>query len=334
MPAQPIGPETLLHPEALLAVVGSGIAGLPFGERKPHSLYKPLEYILSLPGKKLRPLLVLLSYQAFSQRPAASCLHTALAIELFHNFTLLHDDIMDNATTRRGKPTVHVKWNTNTAILSGDALFAYTHVLIAEEFPDKAAALIQLYTRIALEVCEGQMEDMELAAQPHASVTDYVAMIEKKTAALLGGALRMGALAAGATTDAQDALEQFGRAAGIGFQLQDDYLDAFGDQAKFGKKPGGDIIENKKTFLWLRAYEKASPSQQAEIDSWAASTGKEDAKVAAVLRLYHELAVDADTRAFTEEWFTKAEAILLPYQQNPGMQLISAFMDKLRVREY
>lgn len=331
---QPAAASPRIDLNALHQLLEAGVRALPFAQQAPARLYQPLAYILGLPGKRLRPTLVLLGYGAYCDRPPSSCLQTALAVELFHNFTLLHDDIMDNAPTRRGQPTVHERWDVNTAILSGDALFAYTHGQIAAEFPEVAAPLLQLYTRIALEVCEGQMEDMELAARPHASVGEYVAMIEKKTAALLGGALRMGALAAGAPPEAQAQLEAFGRAAGIGFQLQDDYLDAFADPAKFGKKVGGDIVENKKTYLWLLAYERASATQQAELDRWATYQGPEHEKIAGVLALYHALGVDAATRDFTQAWFQEAEARLEPLVANPRVADIRAFMDRLRVREF
>lgn len=317
----------------LRQLIEAGITGLPFAGQTPRRLYEPLHYVLSQQGKRLRPTLLLMTYEAYANKPASQCLQTALAVELFHNFTLLHDDIMDNAPTRRGAPTVHVKWDENVAILSGDALLAYTYGMVAGEFPEKAAALIQLYTRIALEVCEGQMEDMDLALEPHATVEDYVQMIEKKTAALLGGALRMGALAAGAPEADQEALEAFGRAAGIGFQLQDDYLDAFGDEATFGKKPGGDIVENKKTYLWLRAYAKANSIQKAELNMWA-SHADENAKVAAVLGFYHALGVDADSRTYTQHWFARAEDLLGHLSVERAKTSLLGLLEQLRVREH
>lgn len=321
-------------PAALRSLIEEGIAALPFAHKTPTRLYQPLAYILGLKGKRLRPMLVLLTYQAYTKSSPNACLQTALAVELFHNFTLLHDDIMDNAPTRRGEPTVHVKWDENVAILAGDALFAHTHGMIAEEFPALAAQLIQLYTRFALEVCEGQMEDMDLAAQPHATVDAYVAMIEKKTAALLGGALRLGALAAGAPTADQEILEAFGRHAGIGFQLQDDYLDAFADEETFGKKAGGDIIENKKTYLWLQAYAKANATQRAELDRWAATTGHDDSKVAAVLALYSELGIDTDTRAYAHHWFERAERELQSLSNPVAIASVRGLLDELRVRQH
>lgn len=219
--------------------------------KEPKNLYEPVNYILQLGGKRIRPLLVLMSVNAFGKTYTEG-LHAALAIEVFHNFTLLHDDIMDAAPVRRGKPTVHQKWDVNTAILSGDAMMILANQYLEVYQGATYKKLMQLFQQTALEVCEGQQYDMDFEARNDVTIPEYIHMIKLKTSVLVAAALKMGAIIAGASDKDANSFYQYGLNLGLAFQLQDDYLDAFGDPKTFGKQIGGDIIENKKTFLVLK----------------------------------------------------------------------------------
>ncbi len=323
----------LMQVEKVLAEIEKAVAALPLGKRSPLTLYEPLRYVMDLKAKRMRPLLVLLAYQSYSEQPHTRCMKTALAVELFHNFTLIHDDIMDNAPTRRGQPTVHAKWNANTAILIGDAMFAYAIQMMAEDFPEMASEMVSTFAQVALAVCEGQMLDMDLAAQNHARVEDYIEMIRLKTAALLGGALHLGAVAAGAPAADVTMLHRFGELAGIAFQLQDDYMDVYADEVKFGKQPGGDIIENKKTYLWLQARDKANPAQREALFHWLEVNDRNTEKVAAVRTLFNDLGIPEDTRQRIQHYFSEAIACIQPLLHRPGLQLLVSFIDSLGRRD-
>lgn len=221
---------------------------------EPSNLYQPIDYILKLGGKRMRPLLVLMSLDALD-KDFTQGLNAALAVEVFHNFTLLHDDIMDDAPLRRGKQTVHEKWDVNTAILSGDAMMILSNQYLEVYEAETYKKLMQLFQRTALEVCEGQQYDVDFETRTDVTIDEYIEMIRLKTSVLVAAALKMGAIIAKASDKDTDAFYQFGLNLGLAFQLQDDYLDAFGDPETFGKKVGGDIIENKKTFLVLKAQE-------------------------------------------------------------------------------
>ena len=223
-------------------------------EKEPASLYNPLQYILSLGGKRLRPVLTLMTADIFGGNHEKA-LDAALSIELFHNFSLIHDDIMDDAPLRRGKPTVHEKWDINTGILSGDALLIMAYQLFENYNPETFQALARLFSKTALEVCEGQQYDMDFETRDDVAISEYLKMIAYKTAVLVGAAMKIGGIVAGASIQDQESIYNFGISLGIAFQIQDDYLDAFGDPKTFGKQVGGDIIENKKTFLYLKALE-------------------------------------------------------------------------------
>ena len=230
----------------------------------PERLYAPITYILGLGGKRLRPVLTLMGANAFGQQTTPA-LPAALAVELFHNFTLLHDDIMDEAPLRRGKPTVHTKWDNNLAILSGDALLiaAYQALEVYEE--SLYSQLTRVLSKTAIEVCEGQQYDMDFEKRTNVSEGEYLHMIKLKTAVLVGCALKMGALIAGASLKQSEEIYQIGESIGLAFQIQDDYLDAFGDPKSFGKQIGGDIIENKKTMLYYLAIELGTDAQKKEL---------------------------------------------------------------------
>ena len=293
--------------QTLLTDIQQYISSLAFAEKLPHRLYAPMQYILSLKGKRIRPILTALAYHAVSGEAPQKAVSLGCALELFHNFTLIHDDIMDNAPTRRGQPTVHEKWDTDVAILSGDAMFALSMGLVVQDFPEKAADLTKIFVKAAVEVCEGQMEDMDLAIQDAATIEDYIEMIRKKTSVLLGACLKLGAIAGGADAELAQKFYLFGEYAGIGFQLQDDLMDAFPPK-DFGKQEGGDIIENKKTFLLLKALELASDAQKAELMELFTEKDTQ-VKVSKVLQIFEELNIRALTQAKSNEYFEKARVL-------------------------
>lgn len=232
--------------------------------KSPKQLYEPIEYILSLGGKRMRPILTLMATDVFNG-DIDRALPAATAVEVFHNFSLIHDDIMDAAPLRRGKATVHEKWDLNTGILSGDAMLILAYQFFEAYEPEVFQPLAKLFSKTALEVCEGQQWDMEFETREDVSIPEYLKMIEYKTAVLVGAAMKMGAIVAGTSTSNADKIYDFGLHLGLAFQLQDDYLDAFGEPEKFGKQVGGDIIENKKTYLFLKALEKGAPEEQRQL---------------------------------------------------------------------
>ncbi|MGL4332299.1 MAG: polyprenyl synthetase family protein [Bacteroidales bacterium] len=255
----------------------------------PKDLYDPIAYILDLGGKRIRPVLVLMASDIFSENSLSS-MPAALAVEIFHNFTLLHDDVMDHADIRRGKPTVHKKWNGNAAILSGDAMLILAYQYLAKVDPDKLSVLLPVFSQTAIEVCEGQQYDMDFETRDDVTVDEYMEMIRLKTAVLLGCALKMGALHSGASISDADLLYRFGESIGLAFQLKDDLLDVYGDVAKFGKNIGGDITSNKKTFLLISALQNAKDEMKDELISWISETEFDrEEKVVAVRSIYDSL---------------------------------------------
>ena len=254
--------------------------------KQPEGLYAPLDYFLKIGGKRLRPVLTLLGADLFGG-DIQKALKPAMGIELFHNFTLVHDDIMDDAPLRRGQSTVHEKWNLNTAILSGDVLFvdAFEKVSTVDEIYLKD--VLNIFVKTAREVCEGQQKDMDFESEMDVTEKEYIHMIQFKTSVLLGCALQIGAIISGASKPDADHLYQFGLSLGTSFQIKDDYLDAFGDPEKFGKQVGGDIISNKKTILFIKALELANPSQKKALGALLNETDF-DKKVRGVKQLYNE----------------------------------------------
>lgn len=233
--------------------------------KKPINLYEPIVYILALGGKRLRPVLTLMTAEIFGT-DYSKAMDAALAIEIFHNFSLVHDDIMDDAPLRRGKATVHEKWDINTGILSGDAMLIMAYQLF-EKYDSKIFQdLAQLFSKTAIEVCEGQQYDVDFETRDDVTISEYLTMIEYKTAVLVGAAMKMGAIIAEVSKESQNYIYEFGKNLGIAFQLQDDYLDAFGDPKTFGKQVGGDIIENKRTFLYLKSLEFANNDEVRELE--------------------------------------------------------------------
>ena len=254
--------------------------------KEPRNLYEPIQYILQLGGKRLRPVLALIAADLFDSN-YQKAMNVAIAIEVFHNFSLVHDDIMDKAPLRRGKPTVHQKWNTNIGILSGDAMLIIAYQLFETYPPEIFAQLAKLFSKTALEVCEGQQWDMDFETQTEVSVARYTQMIRYKTAVLIGAALQMGAIIAETSEKNQQYIYDFGVEIGLAFQLQDDYLDAFGDE-NFGKKIGGEIIENKKTILYLKALELANENQRKQLLQWYNTTEESDEKINKVKQLFKD----------------------------------------------
>ena len=232
--------------------------------KEPKGLYEPVDYILGLGGKRLRPVLTLMSADIFNG-DYKKALNAALSIEVFHNFSLVHDDIMDDAPLRRGEKTVHEKWDVNTGILSGDAMLIMAYQLFENYEANTFQSLARLFSKTALEVCEGQQYDVDFETRNDVSISEYLKMIEYKTAVLVGAAMKMGAIVANASEEDQNSIYEFGRNLGVAFQLQDDYLDAFGDPKSFGKQVGGDIIENKKTYLYLKALEFSNESDRRKL---------------------------------------------------------------------
>ncbi|MEM9931464.1 MAG: polyprenyl synthetase family protein [Bacteroidota bacterium] len=286
-----------------------------FSEREPRGLYAPIDYILDLGGKRIRPVVALLAARMFGDgEDHVQGMPVALAVEVFHNFTLLHDDIMDESPLRRGQQTVHEKWDVNTGILSGDLMLiqAYEHLC---RCPNVAAipSLLRTFNRVATGVCEGQQYDVDFESRQDVTIPEYLKMIELKTAVLLGGALEMGALAAGASQEDADHLYAFGRLTGLAFQMQDDLLDTFGDSANTGKLKGNDIIRNKKTFLFLKAMELLDEPGREELQQWfATSPADPTEKVAQVTALMTSVGIPkavADLRdKFQEEAYEHLEA--------------------------
>ena len=259
--------------------------------RQPVSLYEPIKYVLSMGGKRIRPVLMLLSYNLYKDNPA-DILVQAVGLETFHNFTLLHDDLMDRADLRRGHATVHKRWNDNTAILSGDSMLvlAYQKMLRCDQ--RHLAPVMELFTETALQINEGQKYDMDFETRNDVTVEEYVEMIRLKTIVLLGCALKMGAILADAPAADADLLYRFGEQIGLAFQLQDDLLDGYGDEKVFGKAIGGDITVNKKTYLLINALNQATPEQHAELMRWVgAENFDRQEKIAAVTRIYNEIGV-------------------------------------------
>ena len=293
----------------LLSKVNDFIANLSY-DRKPESIYAPIKYVLSIGGKRIRPVLMLLSYNLYKDTPE-SILMQACALETYHNYTLLHDDLMDNADVRRGMPTVHRKWDANTAILSGDSMLVLAYQRMAQCAPSKLKPVLDLFTETALEIGEGQQYDMDFERRTDVTEAEYIEMIRLKTSVLLACAMKTGAILADAPAADADRLYQFGEQIGLAFQLQDDLLDVYGDPAVFGKAIGGDIVSNKKTYMLINAYQLAGPSQRSELMRWITAVDFDRAeKVAAVTRIYDELGIRGLCEARINQYFDRASEYL------------------------
>ncbi|GAB2980237.1 polyprenyl synthetase family protein [Mucilaginibacter puniceus] len=319
--------------EDLQGVISEAINKLTFPTH-PAELYEPLTYILSIGGKRMRPALLLMACDLFGG-DIDEALSPALAIEVFHNFTLMHDDIMDNAPLRRGRVTVHERWNKNVAILSGDVMHMEGYKLMMKVPDHLLRQILEIFNETAVGVCEGQQIDMEFEQRGDVAIDEYIEMIRLKTAVVLGGALKIGALIGGADKKDADLLCSFGENLGIAFQLQDDILDVYGDPAKFGKQVGGDIISNKKTYLLIKALELAE-GETAELLTHILDNKdfiSED-KVKAVTAIYNSLDIrqyaDNEMQAYADKAFAALDAINLP---DDHKQYLRDFADGLMVRE-
>lgn len=277
--------------EELLVQVNAFLDALPYN-RTPKSLYEPIRYVLSMGGKRIRPVLMLLGYNLYKE-DTDKILMNAIALETYHNYTLLHDDLMDQADLRRGHETVHKKWDANTAILSGDSMLVLAYERMAQCDSRHLADVLRLFTTTALEIGEGQQYDMEFETRDDVREEEYIEMIRLKTSVLLACALKIGAILADAPAEDADSLYKFGEQIGLAFQLQDDYLDVYGDSKVFGKKIGGDITSNKKTFMLINAFSHADEAQRQELEKWVnAKSFDREEKIAAVTRLYNEIGID------------------------------------------
>lgn len=278
--------------------------------KEPQGLYQPIQYILNLGGKRLRPVLTLLTAEIFNS-DYKKALNAALSIEVFHNFSLVHDDIMDDAPLRRGNPTVHEKWNINTGILSGDAMLIMAYQLFENYEANTFQALAKLFSKTALEVCEGQQYDVDFETRNDVTVAEYLKMIEFKTAVLVAAAMKMGAIVANASIEDQHSIYEFGRNLGIAFQLQDDYLDAFGDPETFGKQVGGDIIENKKTYLYLKALEFSKDETKLKLSKlFSEALDNNEQKIETVKSIFIESGSAEETKKAIREYTDKAFNVL------------------------
>ena len=314
-------------------LVAAKIDGLNW-KTEPYNLYEPIEYVLSLGGKRIRPVFALLACQLFDD-DLEKALNPAIAIEVFHNFTLLHDDIMDKAEMRRNHPTVHTKWNENTAILSGDAMLIKAYQLLAQCDPEILKPILDVFSQTSIEVCEGQQLDMDFETRQDVSIDEYINMIRLKTAILLAGSLKIGAICGGASEKEAALLYRFGIDIGIAFQLKDDYLDVYGDPDLFGKNIGGDIYCNKKTFLLINALEKADENTCSKLRyliNHETSDRKE--KIKAVTALYDALDLRSHTEREMQHYYENATLSLkeLPVPEAKKREL-ATFAENLLYRE-
>ena len=321
--------------EVLLDIIEKSLSELGYAELEPRELFEPIGYTLSLGGKRVRPLLCLLACRLYSDN-IATALPIARALEVFHNFTLLHDDLMDKSPIPRGQPTVYRKWNDNTAILSGDAMSIEAYrSLEGIENPQLLFKVLPFFNKMAIEICKGQQYDMDFEEREHVSVAEYIEMIRLKTAVLLGAALRLGALAAGAYDSDAQILDEVGQALGLAFQIQDDYLDVYGDEKTFGKPIGGDIMNGKKTLMLLYTQAKLEREDRAELDRLM-QLGQEhkEERISGVRRLYDKagtpIYAQHEIERLTQEALTKLRGLGLKQER---LEPLYQLFDKLTTRK-
>ncbi|WOZ81409.1 polyprenyl synthetase family protein [Segatella hominis] len=304
-------------------------------DRKPESLYEPIKYVLSMGGKRIRPTLMLLAYNLYKENPE-DILMNACALETYHNYTLLHDDLMDNADMRRGHLTVHKKWNDNTAILSGDSMLVLAFQRMMQCDTKHLKDILDLFTVTALEIGEGQQYDMEFETRNDVKEEEYIEMIRLKTSVLLACALKIGAILADASAEDADNLYKFGEQIGLAFQLQDDYLDVYGDSKVFGKEIGGDITSNKKTYMLINAFNKANDAQRKELTCWVSARDFDrNEKVDAVTRLYNEIGIDQLAQDKIAYYFGQSkkflDAVNVPEEKKEELR---KYAQKMMKRQY
>ena len=320
--------------DEILNKVNLFISNLPY-HRRPESLYEPIKYVLSMGGKRIRPTLMLLAYNMFRDDPER-ILMQAVALETYHNYTLLHDDLMDHADLRRGHETVHKRWNDNQAILSGDSMLVLAYERMAQCPADKLGEVLSLFTQTALEIGEGQQYDIDFETRNDVSEDEYIEMIRLKTSVLLACALKIGAVLAGASKTDADNLYKFGEQIGLAFQLQDDYLDVYGDPKIFGKAVGGDIVSNKKTYMLINAFNRADSSQRAELQRLINTESFDrDKKVAAVTALYNEMSIDKMAKNKMDFFYEQSQRYLdrVSVQEECKCEL-RAYAERMMKRKY
>ena len=320
--------------DEILNKVNLFISNLPY-HRRPESLYEPIKYVLSMGGKRIRPTLMLLAYNMFRDDPEL-ILMQAVALETYHNYTLLHDDLMDHADLRRGHETVHKRWNDNQAILSGDSMLGLAYERMAQCPADKLGEVLSLFTQTALEIGEGQQYDIDFETRNDVSEDEYIEMIRLKTSVLLACALKIGAVLAGASKADADNLYKFGEQIGLAFQLQDDYLDVYGDPKIFGKAVGGDIVSNKKTYMLINAFNRADSSQRAELQRLINTESFDrDKKVAAVTALYNEMSIDKMAKNKMDFFYEQSQRYLdrVSVQEECKREL-RAYAERMMKRKY
>lgn len=315
----------------ILSLVNNYIDSLPY-DRKPESLYEPIRYVLKIGGKRIRPVLMMLSYNLFREDPE-SILPSACGLETYHNYTLLHDDLMDNADMRRGHETVHKKWDANTAILSGDSMLVLSFLRMKQCRREHLNEVMDVFIETALEIGEGQQFDMEFETRDDVSEAEYIEMIRLKTSVLLACALKIGAILAGASAEDQENLYKFGEQIGLAFQLQDDFLDVYGDSKVFGKVIGGDITSNKKTFMLINAMLKAEGEDKEELMKWIdAKEFNREEKVAAVTAIYNKLGINQMALDKIEYYFEQSrkyiDAVSVPAERKQELLAYTAKMMK------
>ena len=303
-------------------------------QKEPRNLYEPIDYILNLAGKRIRPVLTLMAAEVFNA-DYKNALPAALAVEVFHNFSLVHDDIMDDAPLRRGNETVHEKWNLNTGILSGDAMLILAYQYFEQYEPEVFRSLAKLFSKTALEVCEGQQWDVDFENRDDVTITEYLKMIEYKTAVLVAAAMKMGAIIAKTSEENCAAIYDFGRNLGIAFQLQDDYLDAFGNPETFGKQLGGDIIENKKTYLYLKAIEFANAENAEQLlHLYSVQPTENTDKIQSVKEIFNATGASEATQQAIKDYTFKAFETLEKMHISDGKKsILKAFGENLMGRK-
>ena len=323
----------MLTAKEILEKINSYIENLPY-TRKPQSLYEPVRYVLSMGGKRIRPSLMLMAYNMFKDDPE-SILPTACAIETYHNYTLLHDDLMDNAEMRRGMPTVHVKWDANTAILSGDSMLVLAFQRMMQCNENKLKPVLELFTETSLEIGEGQQYDMDFETRTDVTEDEYIEMIRLKTSVLLACALKIGAILADAPDADADNLYKFGEQMGLAFQLQDDYLDVYGDPAVFGKAIGGDILCNKKTYMLINAFNRADESRRNELLKWVtAEKFDPKKKIAAVTDIYNKVGIKRLAEEKIEYYFAQSRKYLAAIKVDDERKaVLTDYTDQMMRRE-
>jgi geranylgeranyl diphosphate synthase type II len=302
-------------------------------DKEPNNLYEPIRYILSLGGKRLRPVLTLMATEVFDV-DCQKAIQAATAVEVFHNFSLIHDDIMDDAPLRRGNETVHEKWNLNTGILSGDAMLILAYQFFENYEPNVFRELAKLFSKTALEVCEGQQYDVDFETRDDVTIPEYLKMIEYKTAVLVAAAMKMGAIVAETSAENAEAIYHFGLNLGLAFQLQDDYLDAFGNPETFGKQVGGDIIENKKTYLYLKALEYSKDEEKEQLlHLFSIQPSDNTDKIHSVKQIFNQTGASDATQSAIQEYTLKAFETLDQMNISEDKKIVlRAFGDKLMSR--